>query len=53
MSLILALAFNLPLLLIFNSEASIGGIPAILCYVFSVWAVSALVSLIIIKKYHD
>lgn len=52
-SLILALAFNLPLLLIFNSEAAIFGIPKILFYVFSLWAASAIVSLIIFQKYND
>ncbi|MBS1534610.1 MAG: hypothetical protein U0X58_01555 [Flavobacteriaceae bacterium] len=52
-SLILALAFNLPLLLIFNSEAAIFGIPKILFYVFTLWAASAIVSLIIFQKYND
>lgn len=47
------MAFNLPLLLLFNSAEEFLGFPVILFYVFSVWFVSAVVSFILIKKYNE
>jgi hypothetical protein len=52
-SVILLLALNMPVVLLFNSAGSVLGIPAILFYVFSVWGMSAIVSLIIIKRYGE
>ncbi|HOZ74027.1 MAG TPA: hypothetical protein PLS51_09245 [Flavobacterium sp.] len=53
MSLILLMAFNLPLLLLFNSAEEFLGFPVILFYVFSIWLASAVVSFIIITKYNE
>lgn len=53
MSVILLMTLNLPLVLLFNSAGAVMGIPAVLFYVFSVWAMSAIVSLIIIKRYGE
>jgi len=47
------MAFNIPLLLLFNSADEFLGFPVILFYVFSIWLVSAAVSFIIIKKYNE
>jgi len=52
-SLILLMAFNLPLLLLFNSAEEFLGFPVILFYVFSIWLTSAVVSFIIITKYNE
>lgn len=52
-SVILLMALNMPLVLLFNSAVPVMGIPAILFYVFLVWGVSAIVSLIIIKRYGE
>jgi len=53
LSLFLLMAFNIPLLLLFNAVQSVFGIPVILFYVFSVWLASALISFIIFKKYNE
>lgn len=52
-SLFLLMAFNLPLLLLFNSAEEFLGFPVILFYVFTVWLASAVVSFILIKKYNE
>jgi len=52
-SLFLLMAFNLPLLLLFNSSEEVFGFPIILFYVFTVWLASAVVSFIIFKKYNE
>ncbi|RZK11880.1 MAG: hypothetical protein EOO46_05220 [Flavobacterium sp.] len=53
LSLLLLLCFNMPLLLIFDSAASIGGIPVIYVYFFSLWIFSVLISLLVIKRYYE
>jgi len=53
LSLILLLSFNMPLLLIFDSAASVGGIPVVYVYLFSLWIISILVSVLVIKKYYE
>ncbi|MFY0483006.1 hypothetical protein ACI6PS_10380 [Flavobacterium sp. PLA-1-15] len=53
LSLLLLLCFNMPLLLIFDSAASLGGIPIIYVYFFSVWIFSILISLLVIKRYYE
>ena len=52
-SVILLMALNMPVVLLFNSAGPVMGSPAILFYVFLVWGVSAIVSLIIIKRYGE
>ncbi|NHM06853.1 hypothetical protein G4D82_06445 [Flavobacterium sp. CYK-4] len=53
LSFVLLLAFNFPILLLFNSAESVLGIPVILFYVFILWLISALISLIIFKKFNE
>ncbi|MBN9284474.1 MULTISPECIES: hypothetical protein [Flavobacterium] len=53
LSLLLLLAFNLPLVLLFDKAEAIGGIPIIYFYFFSLWVFSVLVSLLVIKRYYE
>ncbi|WP_294824051.1 hypothetical protein [uncultured Flavobacterium sp.] len=53
LSLLLLLAFNLPLLLLFDSSRPLWGIPVIYIYFFSVWLASVLLTFYIIKKYYE
>lgn len=53
LSVFLLLAFNMPLMLIFDSAAEVGGIPVIYVYLFSVWLLSILISYIVIKRYYE
>lgn len=49
----LLLAFNMPLLLLFDKADNVLGLPVIYIYILSVWLFSVLVSLIIIRKYYE
>jgi hypothetical protein len=53
LSLVLLLSFNMPLLLIFDSAASVGGIPVLYVYFFSLWIFSIVVSMVVIKRYYE
>ncbi|WP_084625946.1 hypothetical protein [Flavobacterium soli] len=53
LSLILILCFNMPLLLIFDSATSVGGMPLVYVYFFSLWIFSVLISLLVIKRYYE
>lgn len=52
-SMVLLIALNLPIVLLFDSADSLLGFPVIYIYIFSVWLFSALLSLLIIKRYHE
>jgi uncharacterized membrane protein YhaH (DUF805 family) len=52
-TLVLGLGFNLPLVLLFDSAASIGGFPVIYVYIFSLWLFASIITLIIVKRYHE
>ncbi|MCZ8168758.1 hypothetical protein SAMN05444377_10460 [Flavobacterium fontis] len=52
-TLVLGLGFNLPLVLLFDSATSIGGFPLIYVYIFSLWLFASLITLIIVKRYHE
>jgi membrane protein YdbS with pleckstrin-like domain len=52
-SMVLLIALNLPIVLLFDSADSVLGFPVIYIYIFSVWLFSALLSLLIIKRYHE
>lgn len=52
-SMLLLIALNLPIVLLFDSADSVLGFPVIYIYIFSVWLFSALLSLLIIKRYHE
>ncbi|MBY8962014.1 hypothetical protein KJK34_04540 [Flavobacterium sp. D11R37] len=49
----LLLAFNMPLLLLFDSSKAILGLPLIYVYIFSVWLLSILVSLFVFMRYYE
>nr|WP_291850265.1 hypothetical protein [Lutibacter sp.] len=44
---------NIPIILIFNSNTVVIGLPLIYLYIFFVWIVSIIVSYIILKKYYE
>lgn len=52
-SLVLLIALNLPIVLLFDSAENFLGFPVIYIYIFSVWLFSTLLSLLIIKRYHE
>lgn len=52
-ALSLLVAFNMPVLLIFDSSESVLGFPVIYIYFFSGWIFSVLISLIIVKRYYE
>ncbi|MBE99114.1 hypothetical protein [Flavobacterium coralii] len=49
----LLLAFNMPLLLLFDSSEAVLGLPLIYIYIFSVWLLSILVSLFVFMRYYE
>ena len=52
-SMILLIGLNMPIVLLFDNADSFMGFPIIYIYLFSIWLFSALLSLIIIKRYHE
>ena len=53
LSLLLVLALNLPLLLLFDSSESFLGFPIIYIYIFSVWLFSVVTSWIAVQRYYE
>ncbi|WP_276976713.1 hypothetical protein [Flavobacterium filum] len=53
LSLLLWVAFNFPILLLFNNSDAIFGIPMIYFYIFSVWTLSIILSFYFLKKYNE
>jgi hypothetical protein len=53
LSLMLLMAFNIPLLLLFDSSRPVLGIPVVYIYFFSVWVASVLLTFYIIRKYYE
>ena len=53
LSLFLAVALNLPLILMTDSSQNLGGFPIVYVYVFSIWLVAVLLTLLIVKKYDE
>jgi hypothetical protein len=52
-SMILLIGFNLPIVLLFDSAEELFGYPVIYIYFFSIWLFSILLSLLIVKRYHE
>jgi hypothetical protein len=52
-SIVLLIGLNLPILLLFDSSQNVLGFPAIYIYFFSIWLLSILVSLLIVKRYNE
>jgi len=53
LAILLLMAFNMPLMLLFDSAEAVGGIPLIYVYFFSVWILSILVSVFVMKRYYE
>ena len=53
LAILLLMAFNMPLMLLFDSADAVGGIPLIYIYFFSVWTLSILISVFVIKRYYE
>lgn len=51
LSIGLIIFLNLPIIFIFNSDASVLGIPVLYTYVFFVWLVSVVITFTVINKY--
>ncbi|MDI5898968.1 hypothetical protein QLS91_08700 [Flavobacterium sp. LB2P84] len=53
LSMLLLLALNVPLLLLFDSSKPLFGFPIIYIYIFSAWLFSIATSYLIIKRYYE
>ncbi|RYY32006.1 MAG: hypothetical protein EOP46_19970 [Sphingobacteriaceae bacterium] len=53
LSILLLMAFNMPLLLLFDSAQPVLGIPVIYIYFFSVSLASVIISFYIIRRYYE
>ncbi|MDI6049447.1 hypothetical protein QLS31_06365 [Flavobacterium sp. XS2P24] len=53
LSMLMLLALNVPLLLLFDSSQPLFGFPIIYIYIFSAWLFSIAISYIIIKRYYE
>jgi len=53
LSMLMLLALNIPLLLLFDSSKPFFGFPVIYIYIFSVWLLSIAVTYLIIKRYYE
>ncbi|NNJ56948.1 MAG: hypothetical protein HKP59_00525 [Lutibacter sp.] len=53
LSVLLLCFFNIPLILLFSGNATIFGFPITYFYIFSIWAISIIISFIILKKYYE
>ncbi|MFP5437868.1 MAG: hypothetical protein ACLGH8_08795 [Bacteroidia bacterium] len=52
-AMLMLMAFNMPLLLLFDNTDPLWGLPVIYIYIFSAWLFSILASAFIIKKYYE
>ena len=53
LSVLLLLAFNLPILLLFDSSKIFLGFPIIYIYIFSICLFSVLISWIVVQRYYE
>lgn len=53
LSLALLVMLNVPILLIFNFEGNLWGIPIFYAYCFGVWTISILISYIVLKRHYE
>ncbi|MDV7140060.1 hypothetical protein R3X28_14300 [Maribacter sp. TH_r10] len=52
-SIALLLVLNIPIVLVFNLDGAIFGIPLFYFYVFTVWILSIIISYIVLKRYYE
>lgn len=53
LGIFLLIATNIPILLIFDTDVNIYGIPSVYAYIFLTWLFSIIVSYIILHKYFE
>ena len=53
LSFVLFLGLNFPILLLVDSSQLIFGMPATVFYILALWLFGSIMSLIIMKKYHE
>ena len=53
LSIALFIVLNIPFLLVFNVNGSVFGIPIFYFSVFSIWAISIVISYIILKRHYE
>ncbi|EZH71312.1 hypothetical protein ATO12_10920 [Aquimarina atlantica] len=53
LSIALLFLFNVPLIFMFNHFGSVFGFPILYFFVFLIWAISILISFIILKKFYE
>ncbi|WP_091204329.1 hypothetical protein [Flavobacterium sp. GT2P42] len=53
LSMLMLLALNVPLLLLFDSSQPLFGFPIIYIYIFSAWLFSIAISYLIVKRYYE
>ncbi|MCA0133461.1 hypothetical protein [Winogradskyella alexanderae] len=53
LSLGLFLLLNVPLLLIFNTDGAVFGVPVLYFSIFSIWFLSIIISFIVLKKHYE
>ncbi|SFT90633.1 hypothetical protein SAMN05216474_3074 [Lishizhenia tianjinensis] len=53
LSIVALLAFNVPFVLMFDSNEAVGGIPVLYLYIFSVWLLIVLFAYRILSKFYE
>ncbi|MEY2869340.1 hypothetical protein SAMN05192550_0111 [Flavobacterium glycines] len=53
LSMLMILALNLPLILLFDSSKPLFGFPVTYIYIFSAWLFSIATTYLIVKKYYE
>lgn len=53
LTMTLLIAFNLPIVLLFDSSDVLFGFPILYIYIFSVWLLSVLVSMLVVNRYYE
>ncbi|CAM3524976.1 hypothetical protein FLGE108171_01585 [Flavobacterium gelidilacus] len=53
LSIGLLIAFNIPIVLLFDSSTPLFGFPVIYIYIFSLWLFSVLVSMLVVNRYYE
>lgn len=53
LSFALLLLFNVPFVLIFNTNGNVFGVPTFYLSIFSIWLLSIIISYIILKRHYE
>lgn len=53
LSVTLFLIFNVPFIMIFNSEGHVFGVPVFYVFIFSIWLLSIIISYIVLKRHYE